>query len=55
MTMMTVGTPEKKKPLNKNVLKSKMLIHAAVIKITNIMNPENAVVKKKSIMTTAAV
>jgi hypothetical protein len=55
MTMMTVETPEEKKPSNKNVLKSKMLIHAAATKITNIMNPVNAVVKKINITIAAAV
>ncbi|WP_171910662.1 hypothetical protein [Rossellomorea aquimaris] len=55
MTMMTVETPEKKKPWNKNVLKSKMLIHAAAKKITNTMNPGNAVVRKKNIKSAAAV
>ncbi|KSU62744.1 hypothetical protein AS034_11595 [[Bacillus] enclensis] len=49
MTMMTAETPEEKKPWNKNVLKSKMHIPAAVIKIAINMNGRNADVKKITI------
>jgi hypothetical protein len=54
MTMMTVETPEEKKQSSKNVLKSRILIHAAAIKIANNTNPRNADVKEKNITTAVA-
>jgi hypothetical protein len=55
MTMMTVETPEEMKPLNKNVLRSTILIPAnATDETTIITNRINADARKNTIMAAAA-